>query len=379
MFRIIITPLLFCCLTAFAASNEIQLQKDHPDRYVVVKGDTLWDISGKFLKSPWEWPKIWKLNRAQIKNPHWIYPGDVIVLDLSSGSPQLSLLSESTKNNVTLQPGIIEEPLEKQAIPTISPDIITPFLTRPLVIEKEGLKDAPMIIGGPDNRVAYTAGTKIYIDKIQDGANLHWQIYRPGKVLVDPDTRKVLGTEALYLGDVDITKYGEPATATIISAKEEIFAKDRLVAAPDTIQQSFLPHAPESKVSGKIISIYSGLAETGRNSVVTINLGAEDGIEPGHVLSINRLGRYISRDPSDKKSEEKFPLKELASPGKEPKIEKYDAKKDPANNPRLIKLPNERVGLLMVFRTFNHISYALVMQASEAVGISDLVETPDSQ
>ena len=378
MFRTIITPLLFCCLTAFAAPNTIELQKDHPDSYVVVKGDTLWDISGKFLKSPWEWPKVWKMNREQIKNPHWIYPGDVIVLDMSGGSPQLRLLNESTKT-VILEPGIIEEPLEKQAIPTISPDIITPFLTRPLVIEKEGLKGAPIIIGGPDNRVIYSAGTKVYIDKIESGSNIHWQIYRPGKPLVDPDTKSVLGIEANYLGDINITKYGEPATAIITSAKEEIFTKDNLVEAPLTIEQSFVPHAPDTQLTGRVISIYGGLAETGRNSIVTINLGKDNGIEPGHVLSINRLGRYISKNPNEQKSEEKFTLKELQSPDKDPKVEKYDPKNDPAKDPKLFKLPNERVGLLMVFRTFNKISYGLVMQASEAINDSDLVETPESQ
>lgn len=378
MFRTIITPLLFCCLTAFAAPNEVELQKDHPDSYVVVKGDTLWDISGKFLQSPWEWPKVWQMNRDQIKNPHWIYPGDIIVLDMSSGSPQLRLLKETTKT-VKLEPGIIEEPLEKKAIPTISPDIITPFLTRPLIIEKEGLKDAPIIIGGPDNRVIYSAGTKVYIDKIPSGSNIHWQLYRPGKTLTDPDTKSVLGIEANYLGDINITKYGEPATAMVITAKEEVFVKDKLVEAPETIQQSFVPHAPDTQITGRIVSIYGGLAETGRNSIVTINLGKDNGIEPGHVLSINRLGRYISKNPDEKKSEEKFTLKELQSPDKEPKVEKVDPKNDPSKNPKLIKLPNERVGLLMVFRTFNKISYGLVMQASEAINDSDIVETPESQ
>jgi hypothetical protein len=378
MFRTIITPLLFCCLTAFAAPNTIELQKDHPDNYVVVKGDTLWDISGKFLQSPWEWPKVWQMNRDQIKNPHWIYPGDVIVLDMSSGSPQLRLLKETTKT-VKLEPGIIEEPLEKKAIPTISPDIITPFLTRPLIIEKEGLKNAPIIIGGPDNRVVYSAGTKVYINKIDPGSNIHWQLYRPGKTLTDPDTKSILGIEANYLGDINITKYGEPATAMIITAKEEVFVKDKLVEAPETIQQSFVPHAPDTHMIGRIVSIYGGLAETGRNSIVTINLGKDNGIEPGHVLSINRLGRYISKNPDEKKSEEKFTLKELQAPDKEPKVETPDPKNDPSKNPKLIKLPNERVGLLMVFRTFNKLSYGLVMQASEAINDSDLVETPESQ
>src|SRR5690349_4777792 len=149
MYKYIITLLSLCCLALPAAADDLQLQENHPDRYVVVKGDTLWGISGKFLKDPWKWPKIWKMNRQQIKNPHWIYPGDVIVLDTSSGQPQLRLLRET----VTLQPGIREEPLEKAPIPTIAPNVISPFLSQPLVIENDELNGAPTIIAGQENRV----------------------------------------------------------------------------------------------------------------------------------------------------------------------------------------------------------------------------------
>src|SRR5665647_514785 len=141
MFRSIITLLMFCCISFNTQAEEIALKNNHPDRHVVVKGDTLWGISGKFLKDPWQWPKVWKMNRDQIKNPHLIYPGDVIALDMSSGSPQLRLLRET----VTLEPGIREEALEKAAVPTISPYIIAPFLSQPLVIENGVLNDAPII------------------------------------------------------------------------------------------------------------------------------------------------------------------------------------------------------------------------------------------
>ncbi len=373
MIRYIITLLGFCCLSAYAANNNIELQSDHPDRYVVVKGDTLWGISGKFLKNPWQWPSIWKMNKAEIKNPNLIYPGDLIVLDTSGSQPELRLLRET----VTLNPGVREEPLDKEAIPTIAPSIIAPFLSRPLVIEENALNSAPTIIAGPENRLALATNSRVYIDKIDESQGANWHIYRPGKPLVDPDNRKILGIEANYLGDARVLKYGQPATVTIISAKEEIFTKDKLVAIPENIQSNFVPHAPTFPITGKIISIYGGLAETGKDSIITINHGKNDGLEEGHVLSINRLGFYISKDPDKKTKDEKFRIPELQSKDKEPKVEKYDPKEDPANNPELLQLPSERVGLLMIFKVFDQVSYALVVQANEPINDTDIVQTPN--
>ena len=263
----IITLLVLSCLSLNINADEITLQKNHPDRYAVVKGDTLWGISGKFLKDPWQWPKVWKMNRAEIKNPHRIYPGDVVVLDNSSGSPQLSLLHET----VTLQPGAVEEPLEKEAIQTIAPNVIGPFLSQPLLIENGQLDTAPRIIAGPDNRVILSAGTRVYVNSIKEGDGLHWNVYRPGEQLTDPDTKEVLGTEAIYLGDVNIARFGAPATGDIVRAKEEIFTKDRLVVSQEEFKSSFVPHAPETQINGRIMRIYGGVAEGGPNTVVSIN------------------------------------------------------------------------------------------------------------
>lgn len=382
MYKYIITPLLLCCLASSAAADDVQLRPDHPDRYVVVKGDTLWGIASKFLQDPWKWPEVWNMNREQIKNPHRIYPGDVVVLDTSSGEPQLSLLRET----VTLEPGVIIEPLEKEAVPAISPNIIEPFLSQPLIIEKDALDDAPTIIAGPDERVALSPGVKIYISEIEEGSSLIWHIYRPNKALVDPETQEMLGIEALYLGDARITQYGEPASAVISRAKEEIFTKDKLVAATDTLQTSFIPHAPAIDIQGRIMTIYGGVAEAGAKTIVSLNRGTLDGLEVGHVLSINRAGEYISKDPKKKTSEEKFPMEEYRYRDIDPldpkanipeeKPEKKDAEDDPANNPNLVKLPDERIGLLMVFRTFDHVSYGLIMQAAEPVNVLDIVKTP---
>ena len=354
MFRHIITLLMFCCISFNVNAQVVTLKTDHPDRHVVVKGDTLWGISAKFLKDPWQWPSIWKLNRAQIKNPHWIYTGDVIVLDMSSGTPQLRLLRET----VTLQPGAVEEPLDKTAISTIQLKAIAPFLNQPLVIEKDQLDKSPRIIAGQDNRVVLSPGTRVYINKIEEGGNLNWYVYRPGDNLVDPDTKKVLGIEAIYLGDTKITKYGEPASADITKAKEEIFVKDRLVPSGDEVVTNFVPHAPESAISGRIIKVYGGLAEAGPQSIVSISRGTKDGIEVGHVLAINRYGNVI-KDPEYVK--EKGTKNTKSASGLEP---------------GMVKLPDERIGLLMVFRVFENVSYALIMQASQPINTLDVVTTP---
>lgn len=383
MYKYIITPLLFCWLTSYALADDVQLQPDHPERYVVVKGDTLWGISSRFLKDPWKWPEVWEMNREQIKNPHLIYPGDVVVLDMSSGNPRLSLLRET----VTLEPGVIVEPLEKEPVPSISPNIIEPFLSRPLIIERDALEGAPTIIAGPDNRVALSVGTRIYIDEIEEGTDRLWHIYRPNRALVDPETEELLGIEALYLGDAKVSRFGEPATATVTRAKEEIFVQDKLVAAPDTIQTSFIPHAPDRDIEGRIMSIYGGVAEAGAKTIVSINKGALDGLEQGHVLSINRAGEWVSKNPKNKRTEEKFPMEEFKFKDVDPlsaesaevdvdRRRKYDPKTDPANNPNLVKLPDERIGLLMIFRTFDRVSYGLIMQASEPVNTLDTVKTP---
>lgn len=376
MFRNIITLLMFCCLSLHLNAQEVLLKDNHPQRHVVVKGDTLWGIAGKFLRDPWLWPKVWKFNRTEIKNPHLIYPGDVVVLDLSSGKPELKLLRET----VTLQPGVIEEPLDKSAISTIPLNVIAPFLSQPLVIEKDQLDDSPRIVGAQDNRVILSAGSKIYLNKVDEDQGLNWFVYRPGVNLVDPDTKKLLGIEAIYLGNAKVSKFGEPASAIVTKAGEEIFVKDKLVASGDEGITNFVPHAPETDVSGRIIKIYGGLAEAGPQSIITISKGSIDGLEIGHVLAINRFGKIIKDPEYDQKkskiSEDKAKLNSEASKDTENFENKPEKNEGMKLEPGMIKLPDERIGLAMIFRVFDNVSYALVMQASEPVHILDSVKTP---
>ena len=381
MFRHIITLLMFCCLSFNINAQEVSLKENHPDRHVVVKGDTLWGISAKFLKDPWQWPNVWKLNRAQIKNPHLIYPGDVVFLDLSSGKPQLKLLRET----VTLEPGVVIEPLEKSAISTIPLNVIAPFLSQPLIIEKDQLLTSPRIIAGQDDRVVLSPGTRVYINKIEEGDGINWFVYRPAGNLLDPDTNEVLGVEATYLGDAKITKYGAPASADITKAKEEIFTKDRLVPSNDDVITNFVPHAPETVISGRIINIYGGVADAGPESIVSISRGSADGIEVGHVLAINRYGRIIKDPEAPKENDAKPKLNELNFDIQRDADGKaiVNFKKEPAKatteltlEPGMVKLPDERIGLLMVFRVFERVSYALVMQATQPINTLDSVNTP---
>jgi len=340
----ILALILLFGLSSLSTATEISLQDRHPDRHIVVKGDTLWGIAGKFLKEPWRWPEIWKMNRQQIKNPHRIYPGDMIVLDMSSGSPELRLVKGS--ETVKLSPRVRVETAESNAIPSIPLAAIGPFLSKPLVIAEGALEKAPYIISTEENRVILGAGNSAYVQSVMEGGALNWQIYRPGKALVDPDSNEILGYEASYLGDARISRFGAPATIVITKSIQEINNGDRLVEMKDEPTISYVPHSPGKTFSGRVISAYSGVAEVGKGSIVTINKGDLDGLEIGHVLALYRHGRSIARGTHDDTS------------------------------PEIVRLPDERYGLVFVFRVFNKLSYALVMQSGRPVQMLDDVRTP---
>lgn len=339
----IITLLSLTCCSLLAQAEEIALRPQHPDRHVVVKGDTLWDISAKFLQHPWQWPQIWQLNRSHIKNPHWIYPGDVIVLDTSSGTPVLKLVRES----ITLEPGMIVTPIKGDAIPAIQPNIILPFLSKPILITQEELKAAPRIVAAQEEREILSPGTHIYVQGLPESNRTVWAIYREGEAVKNPENDQILGTEAHYLGEARLLRPGQPATLTVTQAKEEIAVKDKLIAIEDELTPPFVPHAPDTSIQGQIARISEGINETGYGRVVVLNRGAEEGLERGHVLSVLRKGGSL--------------------PDPEP---------DDPKHPAMIQLPDEPVGLVMVFKTFPHLSYALVMQASQAIHAEDVVRTP---
>ncbi len=320
-------------------ADSVQLRSDTPDRYVVVQGDTLWGIASRFLKNPWQWPQIWGLNRDQVKNPHKIYPGDVVVLEKTLNTTRLTIAA--TKEVVKLSPSIRSEQTGIKAIPSIPASAIEPFLSQPLVIEKNGLANAPYLLGTSDNRVILSAGNTVYASGLSEDQGTAWQIFRPGKALTDPDNSdNILGYEAIYLGNAKASAFDDVSTLSITKATEEILKGDRLVPSPGVIFNNYAPHAPEAPIEGRIISVYGGVTQIGKGAIITLNKGAMDGLEMGHVLAVYRR--------SYAKSLER----------------------------KIIQLPDERTGLVFVFRVFDHLSYALVMQGTQSIEILDAVKNP---
>jgi nucleoid-associated protein YgaU len=335
------------------AQAPLELAESAPTRYEVKRGDTLWSIAARFLKSPWRWGEIWRMNKDQIRNPHRIYPGDVIVLKTGAdGRPQLAIApTEEPRPTVRLGPTVRTTPIDTAAIPSIPPAVIDPFLTRPLIVGEENLTNAPRIVGGPDSRVVLASGYKVYATGLpaSDGAN--WQVYRPAKPLFSPGKKEVLGYEAEYLGDAVVDKHGEVATLIIVNSKSEIVVGDRLVQAPRERIVSYPPHSPDKPVEGRIIGLPTTLVESGRDAVLTLDVGARDGIEIGHVLA-------LYHQPGD-----------IVHPDQKPSYNPWAEK-------RMLALPSERIGLAFVFRVFDKVSYALVLNSSKQVELGDWVRKP---
>lgn len=343
-----------------ARAADVALKTDYPARYTVVKGDTLWDLAARFLKNPWQWPEIWKLNE-RIKNPHLIYPGDVIALRYVNGKPELTLLRNEklattppafdlasdvpARPTVKLSPRIHTEPLEK-AIPTIQPNAIAPFLTQPLVVSENELKKAGYVTTGLDDRIALGNTSEFYARGLTDATQEFYQIFRRGKPILNPnDAEDILGYEAIYLGDAKRLQSGDPAKLVVTRVKQEIIPGDRLIASTrKPALPYYYPRPPKTKIEGKVLSALSDVAtaELGTHSIIAINLGAREGVEEGNVLRVmHHVGSH--KDPVTRES---------------------------------YKLPDEESALIMVFRVFERVSYALVMSANRPVHILDTVITP---
>jgi hypothetical protein len=395
--------LLMTPLAPALAADASALQEGAPDQYIVVPGDTLWGISGRFLKDPWKWPEVWRMNQEQLRNPHRIYPGDVIVLDRSGAELQLRLLRAGepgaaaaaaaagaagaapapARDTVKLSPRTRAEPLADKAIPAIPPSAIEPFLSRPLVVGQEELDSAPVVLANQENRVAVGAGSVAYAQGLGYDKGDVWQVFRRGDPLIDPDTDEILGYQATYLGEARVIRRGDPATIEITKSAQEIYAGDRLLpAAKERPTFSYVPRAPWKPVRGRIMSTYGSLGETGPLGIVALSKGSKDGLEVGHVLAIyrsqstlsygsrmaplyGREGLSLSDSPRAYYSEELTPRDApLYERGRRITVEEA------------AKLPDERFGLVMVFRTFDRAAFGLVMQASRPVAVNDLVTNP---
>lgn len=365
-----------------ADATPIAIAADAPNTYTVVKGDTLWDISGRFLKEPWRWPEIWNMNRDQIKNPHWIYPGDVINLTYDAdGRPRLSVAGSGSGSGSSsgyvggpgkLNPQIRVDKLS-QAIPSIPSRAIAPFLTLPLVIDEGALQGAPRIIAAEDGRVIIGAGNTAYAVGLNPNSGIKWQIYRPGKTLTDPVTKEILGYEAIYLGDSRVSRFGETSTLEIVRSNQEINRGDRLTATVETTLPSYSPHAPDKMLKGSVVSVVGSVEDAAQYSVVAVSLGKRDGVEVGHVLATLQRGDTVTTSDDAPGSGTFGGIKTFFTSlgNSEPAPKPEDAA-----IPSVVKLPDERNGLVFVFRVFDKVSYGLVMSSRRSLKVGDVVQTP---
>lgn len=325
---------------ALVNADEPILQDNVPDTHTVVKGDTLWDISGRFLKNPWMWPEIWHVN-AQIENPHLIYPGDVIRLVYISGQPRLTVDTSGRVFKLSPKARILSA---EEAIETIPLDKINSFLSRSRIVDQKELKIAPYVVAGKDENLIAGAGDEIYIRGNLKEKFAVFGIYRAGEMFVDPETREKLGLQALDIGSGEVTALnGEISTVKVSRTTEEIRIGDRLLKQEErSIDSTFFPSAPSGLIEGVILAVEGGVRLVGKMDVVVINRGEREGIQAGNVMAVYRRGGRI---------------------------------RDRVSHQR-VTLPDERAGLVMVFRVFEKLSFALVLEAERGLRVNDKVKNP---
>jgi hypothetical protein len=337
--------LLGLVLCAGLRAQAPELKSDHPQRYTVQPGDTLWGIASRFLREPWRWKEIWRSN-PEIANPNLIFPGDVIVLRYEAGEPRLGL-TNGGRRTVRLSPQVRVSDLEDE-IPTIPIGAIRPFLTSPRVFSHlSDVESLPYVVAFSGEHMIGGMGNSIYVINLDDPDKSRFNIVRRGDAYVDPDTHELLGYEAEYVGDATLTREGNPATLLITHTEQEVNIGDRLLpAAEEHIGRTFVPRAPVDEVEGRILGVLDGLEQVGRHQVVALSLGEDDEVEPGDVMAVYEANR-------------------LVTPGNRWGI-----------FGQTVELPAERAGLVMVFRSFERVSYALVMEAQRTMGVGDLVVNP---
>lgn len=388
-------------LTLGVRADELTVNPDHPGKYTVVKGDTLWDISARFLEQPWRWPEIWGVN-PQISNPNLIFPGDIVSLSYQDGQPVLNLQraggQQVSGRNVKLSPTIRSSD-NSEAIQTIPIDAIQQFLERPIVLNENEIDQWPYVVSSYDEHLIATTGNTIYVRGIPKDSNIsRYSIYRKGPPYINPkknkaDKDEILGYEAIYIGDATIQKEGDPASALITVVDREVMKGDRLIPQSDEdISTEFVPRSTNSEMEGNILSVVDGVSQIGQYQIVVLNLGKEQGLETGNVLGVYQSG-YVVDDkigPNIQKSEAQkaAELKELEENGTiisklaygvvqgvEAFNETFPHIANKQEKVEKITLPEEYVGVLMVFRTFDKVSYALVMETQGPVHVFDTVRS----
>jgi hypothetical protein len=335
----------------FPPSAKCAFLPDAPDKHIVVKGDTLWGISGKFLQNPWCWPEVWGMNREEIRNPHWIYPDQIVYFDRTNGrlrlGKQMDSGSSGNSGTTRLSPQIRSESMGTDAISAIPANLIEPFLSQPLIIEKDELLTAPRIVAAQEGHVNLSKNDKAYVRGDLKGGS-SFQVFRPGIALKDPETKAIIGYEAVFLGTVKLERSAKTEdsvdTFIVSSSKQEMAIGDRLLPIPPTPILNYVPHPPSQLTKARVVSIYGGVIQAGQNQIISINRGADAGLNLGTVLQLARYGSTIT---------------------------------DRTDNKRVIRLPDEVYGTLFIFRVFKNISYGLVMQVTDTVTVGDMAQSPE--
>jgi len=357
MRKFLISLILSATLLTPVWAAENILREDHPDHYIVKKGDTLWSIASMFLTDAWLWPEIWELN-AEIENPHLIYAGDELSLVYREGQPTLNLKRGIASRTARLSPGMTANETSKlspsvrsthldSSIPAIPLDSISSMLTKGRIVGPDTLPLAPYILAGKSDRLVFGPGDEFYARGVWDGTTQVYGIYREGNTYVDPETKQLLGYEAVEVGLARIIATdGDMYTFTMVSVREDVRIGDRLLSTEESrVESTFYPSSPDQQVEGIIMNVLGGVTQVGRNDVVVINRGEDVGLTTGNVLAIYKSGKLVRDRFAERRNDR-------------------------------VQLPSERAGLMMVFRVFDKMSYALVLRTQEALSVRDKVRNP---
>ena len=330
------------------------LKPDAPKSYTVKRGDTLWGIASTFLRDPWLWPEVWYIN-PQVANPHLIYPGDTLALAYGrDGKPMIRLEQGGAAR---LDPRLRSSPLDG-AVPTIPYSAVSAFLSRPSVLTDEQMRDAPHVVAFRDEHLAGGGGNDVYISDLKATPNSRFSVVHVGDPLRDPDDNKVVGYQGIYTGTALVSKPGNPTKALLIDSARETLQGDKVLSADLDVPLNFMLRAPRNDVHGRIISVIDGTRAIGQYQIVVINRGKRHGIDAGHVLAIDTAGQTI-HDVY----------------GKQSSVSRYLGGAGISLSPK-VKLPDERVGTLLVFKSFDRVSYALVVGAAGVIKMHDVVHNP---
>lgn len=344
MKKILLAVAAASLISFFSWADDALLKTGHPDEYMVKKGDTLWDISGTFLNSPWMWPEIWHVN-PQIENPHLIFPGDLIKLVYLDGQPRLTLerTMKMVPGTTKLSPSIRVQQMD-EAISAIPLDKIDAFLSRSRIVEPGVLEASPYMLAGQQQHLIVGAGDRAYARGLFDANYTNYGVYRKGQLFKDPVTKEALGVYAQGIGTVAVNKMTDDiATLDVIRTYEEVRPGDNLLPSEDrSVDSIFFPSAPDTEIEAQIIAVEGGVTQVGKFNVVMINKGEREGLQIGNVMAIFKAGEVV---------------RDRVRGGK-------------------VTLPDERAGLLMVFRTFEKMSFALVLESDRPLSVRDKVRNP---